>query len=527
MRALACLLSTIYLVAANTTAHAETVISRGAYGQPESLQPNQSGVKSEQTIMLDLFEGLTSYGPDGHIVPGAAESWQTSADGKIWTFKLRNGLRWSDGAALEAADWIFAWRRMFSPATASPRASRLLVVRNARAVLGGRRPAADLGVAATDARTVRLELETPLPWLPTLLAGQEGTPLPRHTVERFGAQWTRPGNLVSNGAFRLAGRRAGGNLRLERNPNFHDAANVKIDAIVYVPSDDTRTLVNRFRAGELQINAWPGFAPRQQAELLRELGAAVHVTPLFGVRYLRFNMARAPFDDLRVRRALSLAVDRELLVKKVLPGGEQASYRVLPNGLPDDGPASMLELQRGSVDERLARARALLGAAHFRDRQPGPIRLKVPTGNGEEMCLAVAAMWTAAGAPTVVEKSEIKSLIADLRRGDFDVALTGSAENGSVEGYLERFLPESSYNSGRYRNPQFVTALTAAQQLSDPVARRAAVTKAEAILNADHAVVPLIQEVARNLVAPHLRGWIDNPDDFHLSRYFSLQQTAR
>jgi ABC-type oligopeptide transport system substrate-binding subunit len=155
------------------------------------------------------------------------------------------------------------------------------------------------------------------------------------------------------------------------------------------------------------------------------------------------------------------------------------------------------------------------------------VRLRVPSGNGEDMCLAVAAMWSAAGVPTVVEKSEIKSLIADLRRGDFDIALTGSAENASVEGYLERFLPDSSYNTGQYRNPAFELAMLKAQALASASERRAAVAHAEAILNADYAVVPLIQEVARNLVSSRVGGWADNPDDIHLSRYLSLQQIAR
>ncbi len=514
------------IAAAAQPACAGSVLYRGAYGQPESLEPNQSGVKSEQTIMLDLFEGLTSYGADGKIIPGAAQSWKVSADGRNWTFRLRPGLRWSDGSPQLASDWVYALRRMFTPATALPRASRMFILRRSREILAGRVPPGALGVSAPDTVTVRLELENPLPWLPRLVAGQEGTPLPQKVVEKFGAQWTRPGNLVSNGAFRLTERRAGGTIRLSRNPFFHDAARVRIEAVIYVPSDDTGSLVNRFRASELDVNAWPGFAPRQQEALKKELGSAVRVTPLFGVRFLRFNFKRAPFDDIRIRRALALLVDRELLVRKVLPGGERPGYRVVPEGLADDGAPGRSELQLGTMAERGARARALLAEAGFRTRRPGPVRLRVPSGNGEEMCLAVAAMWSAAGVPTVVEKSEIKSLIADLRRGDFDIALTGSAENASVEGYLERFLSDSTYNTGQYRNPVFEQALLKAQALSSTAERRAAVAQTEAILNADYAVVPLIQEVARNLVSSGVAGWADNSDDIHLSRYLSLQQIA-
>jgi oligopeptide transport system substrate-binding protein len=506
---------------------AETVLYRGAYGDPESLEPNRSGVSSEQTMMRDLFEGLTSYAADGGIVAGAAESWQPDAAGRAWIFKLRPGLRWSDGQPLTAEDWVYAWRRMFTPATALPRASRLYALRNARAVHTGQRPATALGARAIDARTLQIELEYPLPWLPTLLAAQEGTPLPRHALEKHGAQWTRPGNHVSNGAFRLAERKPRGNIRLERNPHFHDASNVRLDAVIYVPSDDTLSLVNRFRAGELQINGWPGFATRQQTALKRELGPAVRVLPQFSVRFLRFNMRRTPFDDPRVRRALALIVDRELLVSKVIPGGETASYRSVPRGLPDDHRAPTVDLATGSQAGRLAAARLLLGAAKFRTQRPGPVRIRVPSGNGEELCLAVAAMWSAAGVPTVVVKSEIKSLIADLRRGDFDVALTGSADTPAVEAYLERFLAGSTYNTGFYANPAFDRALRQAQNEPDDQRRQAAVARAEIVLNRDYAIVPLIQEVARNLVAARVTGWVDNPNDIHLSRYLALKQSGR
>lgn len=515
------------LLCLSPAAQSETLIYRGAYGDPESLEPNRSGVSSEQTIMRDLFEGLTTYAADGRIMAGAAESWQSLPDGRTWIFKLRPGLRWSDGQPLTAADWVYAWQRMFTPATALPRASRLYALRNSRQIHAGSLPATTLGVRALDARTLRVELEYPLPWLPTLLAAQEGTPLPRHVVEKYGSQWTRPGNHVSNGAFRLAERKPRGNIRLARNPHFHSAAEVQIDAVVYVPSDDTLSLVNRFRAGEIQINGWPGFAPRQQLTLQRELGPAVRVVPQFGVRYLRFNMRRSPFDDPRIRRALSLIVDRELLTAKVVTGGERPSYRALPVGLPGDQPPPVLELANGSHAGRLAAARLLLGAVDTSVLRSRPVRIRVPSGNGEEMCLAVAAMWSAAGIPTVVQKSEIKSLIADLRRGEFDVALTGSADTPTPEAYLERFLADSTYNTGFYANPAFDRAIAAAQNEPDIARRRIAVNRAETMLNRDHTIVPLVQEVARNLVATSVTGWVDNPNDIHLSRYLALKQSDR
>lgn len=180
-------------------------------------------------------------------------------------------------------------------------------------------------------------------------------------------------------------------------------------------------------------------------------------------------------------------------------------------------------LAEGTAAQRLMRARAMLQSARARERLGRPLQLRVPSGNGEELCLAVASMWTAAGLPTVTVRSEIRSLIADLRRSDFDVALTGAQEPPALEAYLERFRAGSSYNTGRYAGRDFEALFAQALRIADPAARAAAMTSAEIRLAADHPVVPLIQEVARNLVAASVVGWVDNIEDLHLSRYLGLR----
>jgi oligopeptide transport system substrate-binding protein len=505
-------------------AGAAGVLVRGAFGEPESLEPRQSGVASEQTIVRDLFEGLTTFAADGSVVPGAAESWTVSADGLRYTFRLRPGLQWSDGAPLTATDFVRGWQRSLAPGTAAARAMRLYLIRGAAEVHAGRWPADRLAASAPDRRTVVVELAYPSPSLPRLFAGEEGYPLPMHVIDRAGRDWTRAGTLTGNGAFRLVSRQVRGALRLERNPRHHAAATVALDAVVYLPSDDVAMLVNRFRAGEIHVVGWPGFPASRQQALRRELPpGSVRVTPLGSVRYLRFNVAREPFDDLRLREALSLAVDRERLVRSVLPGGELTSVRVAPRGV---GAQIATPLVEGTASQRLSRARAALQASGARQRLGRPLRLSVPSGNGEELCLAVAAMWTAAGMPTVTVRSEIRSLIADLRRGDFDVALTGAQEPPALEAYLERFRAGSSYNTGRYAGKEFETLLERALRIADPAARAAAMTTAEQRLAADHPVVPLIQEVARNLVDVRVDGWLDNAEDLHLSRYLRLRPTG-
>jgi len=503
---------------------APSTLSRGVFGEPDTLAPRESGVTSAQTLIRDLFEGLTTFDAAGATIPGAALSWSVSPDGLVYTFRLRPDLRWSDGAPLRASDFVWGWQHSLDAARPAARATRLYALRNAARIHRGELPAASLGARALDARTVQLTLEHPVPWLPTLLAGEEGFPLPRHVIERTGRDWAKPGTHVGNGPYRLLSRRARGSVLLERNPYHHDAARIAIDRIEYVPSNDTPSLVMRVRAGELAINGWPGFAGSQTQALTQELGTTiVRGVPLHSVRYLRLNVSRGALRDPRLRRALALAVDRDLLVRRVLGSGERPSTRVLPAGLPFDLPPTEDTLRRGTQAARNAEARALLAAAGYPRAGSAPLVFRVPSGNGEQMCVAVAAMWTALGVPVRIERSEISAMISDLRQGNFDIALTGAQEPPAVEPFLERFRAASTYNSGRYSSREFEAALDLALQQADPRQRAKGLQQAEALLNRDQPVVPLIEEVARNLVRPNVAGWQDNPLDVHLSRWLRLE----
>lgn len=507
---------------------APSTLSRGVFGEPDTLAPRESGVTSAQTMIRDLFEGLTTFDAAGATIPGAALSWTVSTDGMVYTFRLRPNLRWSDGTPLRADDFVWGWQHSLNAQRPAARATRLYALRNAERIHRGESPAATLGARALDARTLQITLEHPVPWLPTLLAGEEGFPLPRHVIERAGQDWAKPGTHVGNGAYRLLSRRARGSVLLERNPFHHDAARVAIERIEYVPSNDTPSLVMRVRAGELAINGWPGYPGAQTQALTQELGAAlVRSVPLYSVRYLRLNVARGPLRDPRLRRALALAVDRDLLVRRVLASGERPSTRVMPMGLPFDLPPLEDSLRRGTQAARNAEARALLAAAGYPRADSAPLVFRVPSGNGEQMCVAVAAMWTALGIPVRIERSEISSMISDLRQGNFDIALTGAQEPPAVEPFLERFRAASTYNSGRYSSREFETALDLALQQADRRQRARGLQRAEALLNRDQPVVPLIEEVARNLVSPKVTGWQDNPLDIHLSRWLRLEKSLR
>jgi oligopeptide transport system substrate-binding protein len=305
-----------WLALAAPAATADAILYRGVFGEPESLDPDRSGVTSEIAIVNDLFVGLTSYDARGQVTPGVAQSWQSSPDGLTWRFKLRPQLKWSDGEPLTAADFVFSFRRAVTPATAATMADRLFMLRNAEKILAGQAAPATLGVAAPAPDEVLLRLEHPAPQLPILLANGIGFPLPRHALARWGDQWNQAGRMVSNGAFVLVERRPGERVRLAKNAYFYSADETRLDGVVYIPSDDVDTQVNRFRAGELDINSNPGFPFQRQSFLEQELGEAVQVAPYLLVVFLRYNFRRSPFDNLKVRRALALAIDRDKLAEK-------------------------------------------------------------------------------------------------------------------------------------------------------------------------------------------------------------------
>jgi len=513
-------LLTIALATSPAGSQDRQILLRGAFGEPESLSPDRSGVSSEIAIVMDLFEGLTTFDAVGRLIPGQAESWQVSEDGLRYRFQLRPNLRWSDGTPLTAEDFVYSFRRTMHPATQSTQAARLAILRNGRAVLRGELPAEALGVAAASRLELTLELEHAAPRLPLVLAHSEGFPVPRHQIERLGEAWREPKRMVSNGPFTLVERKPQDRVRLQKNPYYHAVDSVELDEIIYFPSDALATSVQRFRAQELHFNGFPGFLPRQEAFLRRQLGDAVHVNPLLIVAYLRFNLRRPALQDPRVRRALSLSVGRKTLAAQVLGGGEQPAWGVVPPTVSDYESAATNEI--GELKERLALARQLLRDAGYTDTNPLKLTLRYPSGQGRDICVAIQAMWRDLPVELAIENSEIKSMIADLRRGEFDLALTGALDADDPERFLDRLLPDSSYNTGRYSNAEFVDLMNRAKNTADPKARAQLLSEAESVVLGDVPVVPLYFGVSRNLVAPVVKGFADNPADIHLSRYLRL-----
>lgn len=501
----------------------ERLLRRSATGEPQSLDPQRWTYGQDGNLAQDLFQGLTTLDAKAETVPGQAESWTVSPDGRRYVFTLRRNLQWSDGTPLTSADFLWSFRRLFDPATASPAVSLLYVIRNGKAVNTGKAPLQALGVSAPDARTVLIELEHPAPYLLDLLV-HRAFPVPRHVVEKWGREWTRPGRLVSNGAFVLDQWRPGSHVRLVRNARFHGAASVKLDAVHHVPVEDPKSAVMRYRAGELDIVVM--LPSEQLEELRRELPAHLRLQTQIGLEYLSFNARRGPTADPRVRRALSMAIDRELIVERIMRAGEPAAYCLVPLGVMHYPKRGCADFAEWSASQRLAEAKRLLVEAGFGPAKPLRLRFRVNQSETQRrIALAVMSMWQSLGVRTELVGAEMRAHQQALAAGDFDVARGAwYAEDRDALSFL-RLLDSraEALNISGYDSAEFRRLLDAADSTADLATRAEWLRQAEALAMREQAIAPIHVYVSRRLVSPRVQGWENNARGLHLNRHLSLR----
>ena len=505
-------------------AHALNIVHRAGTDDATTLDPHKVGYPGETTIMSDLFVGLTTLDIRAQAIPGAAQSWTISPDGRTWTFQMRRGQRWSDGSPLTAFDFDYSLRRALAPATAFPYAGRLYMIRNARAVNAGRSPPDALGVRAPDAGTLVIELENPAPYLPEVLASF-AMPVPRAVVEKRGDAWTRPQWLVTNGPFSLLEWRPNAFIRLKRNPQFYDAANVRADEVMHYPVTAATTAMRRYAAGEIDFVLT--FPPDQLQRARAEFGDQVKVDQALGVEVLAFNNRRGVTRDPRVRRALSLALDREALARNVLGDARLAAYSYVSPGAANYPSAAKADFAGWSAERRRSEAKRLLLEAGFGVNRPLTLRLAFPANDiNRRVAVVLDAMWRSVGVRAELVAKEQRALSADVVKGDFDAVRTlWLGGHSDALGFLERLdgsAAGTTMNQSGYANPRYDALLARAQAESDVVKRAALLRSAETLALADQPVAPIFFFVGRRLVSPRLQGWQHNPRGIHVSRWMSV-----
>jgi oligopeptide transport system substrate-binding protein len=507
-------------------AGAAPVLRRGTAADAPTLDPVIAAGTLAAPIINDLFEGLLGKDAALKLVPGSAESWTVSADGLAYTFRLRPGLQWSDGVALTADDFVYGYRRLVTPGVASPLAGQFYLVQNARDIVAGRKPPEALGVSAPDPRTVVIRLSSPAPYFLELVGNLQVAPTPRHVIEKHGKDWTRPGTMVSNGPYTLAGRVPQTVTTLRRNPRYHGAASVQSEAVEWYPTQDLATSLRRFRAGELhQVLNFP---PDEIERLRREMPEALKVAPSQGVYYLLVNLRKPLFADARVRRALALAVDREGLTGKLLRTGVKPTFTLVG---PDFSNYRGLRLPEESLPmaRRQAEARRLLGEAGYGPGKPLEFEYVYDTNEeNRKIAVALAAMWQAVGARARPVNVDFGQLNRQVRTGNFEVARWSYfASFDDPVALLLLHASDNTNNYAAYRNPEYDRLLLESNTAGSPDARRQLLERAETILIRDAPIIPVYDYVRRYLVAPDVEGWVTSGRGPTPSRFLTVKPAAR
>ena len=512
-------------LAAAGPARAEMVYRVATMGEPKTLDPHHVSGVWENYIVGDAFLGLLTDAADATPIPGAAESWQISDDGKTYTFKLRDH-QWSDGQPVTADDFVFAFRRILDPKEAAEYAQILYPIKNAEALNSGKMQGMEnLGVRAVDPKTLEVQLENPTGYFLELLTHYTTYPVPKHTVEQYGADWVKPEHIVSNGPYHIVEWTPHSRIVAEKNPNFYDAANVKIDKVIYYPDEDRSAVTKRFRAGEIDFQE--EFASEQIDFLRKEIPDAVHVSPYLGTYYYVFNVKRKPFDDPRVRHALSLAVDRDIITGKVLKTGELPAYAVVPPKTGKYGEPYVPDWSKTSLPERQAKARELLKEAGFGPDHPLKFELSYNTSEDHKrIAVAAQAMLKAVGVQADLVNREVKVHYDRLNQNDFEVARAAwVADYNDPQDFL--YLLQTStkvQNYGRYSNPRFDQLMDQQAASRDQDERMRLMHEAEKIAVDDDAWISIYYYVSKSLVSPKLQGYVDNTKHIHRARWMALAQ---
>lgn len=504
---------------------APSVLRRGNMTEPDSLDPQKSTLDYTIAITGDMLLPLVQGDARFEPVAGAAERWTVSSDGLIYTFSLRTGLTWSDGAPLTADDAVFGLRRLVQPATASPNAFLAFKIKNAREVQSGKLKPEALGVRAIDPRTVEITLIAPNPNFLNMLAEPYFAPMPRHAIEKHKDKWTRPGVMVASGAYKLVEWRTGDQIRLTKNASFYDAKNVRIDDIVYYPTDDDAAALRRFRAGELDLNL--RFSSTELEWLKRNNPQVVRVAPAAWGTRIAINMKAPKFADPRVRRAIALAVDREAIVEKILRTGETPAYGIMPPVAPGYTGAKM-DFSAKPMAERLNEARALMKAVGFSAAKPLTFELCQRAGPANRrVAVALQNMLAGIGIKASLRFSDVAMYYDELRKGDCEIAVIGVAWPPDPDLFLSDLSSESPQNYSFYRSPSFDAALEGAGRIPQRGPRYTAYAKAEAVALQDFASIPLYFNAFTAIVAPHVKGFEMNGRDLHPTRLLRIEKSDR
>lgn len=505
-----------------TPALAETVYNRGSAAEVETVDPHKTSTTYEADVIRDLFQGLVMHDQKTNLIPGAAESWTVSDDGTVYTFKLRKDGLWSDGSPVTADDFVYSFRRLEDPATAAEYASMLYPVKNAEEVNTKKGKPEDMGVKAIDANTLEVTLKAPTPYFLEMLTHQATYPVNKASIDKLGADWIKAGNLVSNGAYTLAEWVPNDHMKLVKNPKFWDAATVKMDVVNYIPTEDRSSAMKRFEAGEL--DSYGDLPTEQLADLKTKFGDQVRVGPYLGTYYYAVKTDKAPWDNVELRNAISMAIDRDFLAEKVWQNSMLPGYSMVPPGIAGYTPALAKYADMSQIDREDA-AKKILEKLGYTPEHPLKMEIRYNTSeNHKNTAVAIQEQLKPLGVEITLLNTDTKTHYSFLeQKGNYDVARAAwIADYKDPETFLGITRKASGNNYSNYNSPAYEAAMDkAAAAGGKPEERMKDLTAAERILVDDVGNIPLLYYSFHDIVSSKLHGFDDNVMDVHPSRFIS------
>ena len=490
---------------------AKQELVRGNGTEVASTDPQKTEGAPEAMIIRDLLEGLVTQDADGNTIPGVAERWETK-DNKTYTFYLRKNAKWSNGDPVTAEDFVYSFERLVDPATASPYAWYLEMASmvNAADIISGKKDKSTLGVKAIDDYTFQVQLEHAVPYFVKMASNSSMSPVHKATVEKFGDQWTKPEHFVGNGAFIMSKWVVNERIELTPNKQYWDNAHTVLTKVTFLPIENQVSEMNRFFSGEIDLTY--EVSNEHYRSLLKKHPEVVKTEGILATYYYLFNVHKKPFDDLRVRQAMSYAIDRNIITKAILGQGQKPAYSLTPEIVAGFNP-KLPEYAKWTQKERNAKAKELLAAAGYDKSHPLEFNLLYNTDeNHKKLAVAIASMWKKTlGVKVTLENQEWKTYMESKNQGNFQIVRAGwSGDYNEPSAFTNLMEGGNSVAGVNYQSAEYDNLVKRAIASTSETDRTQIYNQEEALLVKDMPIAPIYQYVQTRLVNPHVGGYANH-----------------
>ncbi|WP_354625118.1 ABC transporter substrate-binding protein [Psychromonas sp. MME2] len=494
---------------------AKQELVRGNGTEVASIDPHKTEGVPESHVIRDLLEGLVNQDADGNTIPGVAERWE-NIDNKTFTFYLRKEAKWSNGDPVTAHDFVYSFQRAVDPTTASPYAwyLEMTTMTNAADIITGKKDKSTLGVKAIDDYTLQVELDNAVPYFVMMMGHTTMKPVHKATVEKFADKWTKAENFVGNGAFVVSNWVVNERIEMTPNKNYWDNAKTVLTKVTFLPIEDQVAEMNRFLSGEIDLTYE---IPNEHFKRLqKEHAESLAIKGNLCTYYYNFNTHKAPFDDLRVRKAISYAIDRDIVANAILGQGQKPAYFLTPEIIANFAP-QLPPYGKLTQKERIAEAKKLLAEAGYNKENPLKFSLLYNTSeNHKKLAVAIASMWKKTlGVEVTLENQEWKTYLETKKQGNFEAARAGWCGDYNEPSTFTSLMEGSNTTGGiHYKSAEYDELIKRGIETTSDAEREQLYYAQEALLAKDMPIAPIYQYVTTRLVNPHVGGYaVNNAED--------------